>query len=54
MDRQKRAQEHFGDIKICILESFFFLEGKAFGSCPSMLSVCPVASSIEPVDRFLW
>ena len=22
MDRQKRAQEHYGDIKFCVLESF--------------------------------
>ena len=52
MDRQKRAQEHYGDIKICILESFSLHEGKALGSCLSMLSVCPVASSIDQLNRF--
>jgi len=52
MDRQKWAQEHYGDIIFCILESFTFQEDKALDSCLSMLSVCPLASSIEPVDRF--
>ena len=54
MDRQKRAQEHYCDIKFCVLESFPFQEDKASVSCLSMLSVCPLASSIEPVDRFSW
>ena len=51
MDSQKSAQEHYGDITFCILESFPFQEDKALGSFPSMMSVCPLASSIEPVDR---
>jgi hypothetical protein len=48
----KRAQEHCGDINFCILEYFSFQEDKALGSCPSMLSLGPVASATEPVDRF--
>jgi len=39
MDRQKSAQEHYGDITFCILESFPFQEDKALGSCLSKLSV---------------
>jgi hypothetical protein len=54
MNRQKRAQEHDGDIKFCILESFPFQEDKALGSCLSLISVCPIASSIETFDRFSW
>jgi len=53
MDRQKRAQEHYGDIIFCILESFPLNDGKALRSCLSMLSVCPVASSVELLLRQL-
>jgi len=54
MDRQKRAQEHYGDITFCVLVSFPFQEDKASVPCLSMLAVCPLASSIEPVDWFSW
>jgi len=37
-----------------ILESFPFQAARALGPCPSMLSVCPPASFIEPLDWFSW
>ena len=52
MDRQTRMQELHGDVKFCILQSF--PARQALGPCLSMLSVCPLASSIEPVDWFSW
>jgi len=54
MNKQKRAQEQYGDNKCCILGSFPFQKDKALGVCLSMLSVCTLASFIEPVDRFSW
>ena len=50
MDRLRRAQERYCDILYIRKISFPGRQSVRF----SMLSVCSVASAIEPVDRFSW
>jgi len=45
------VQEHHGDINF-VFRVLSFPARQTLGPFVSMLSVCPLASSIEPVDRF--